>query len=1012
MHYIKSFLLIFFPLTVAAQQQTGGFMIVGPETKYLSGFNYRVYQSKTGYLWICTMNSVVRFDGKRYKNFFSDYANPNSTTDNVAVDVAEDRNGDLWIAGHSKGVARYNQRTGVFKKYPVLSNDNNPMYGINRVLNDAEQQLWFGTAGRGLARYNFQKDTFDFFYPEPGYPKDGTLRGFNHVNDIVQDPANVNLLWVASFHGLYLFNKTEKQFTKFSYPGTDAVEDILINDIELQPDGLMWVGTWSKGMKCFNIKERKYVNRPIPLFADVVNDIKLVNDSTLYAACLSQGLVRYHIPSNRAENITPLKNGASGKQGLTAIQKISNTPDAGIFAGGNFYLFQQHPFYKRLEKNIDLGNNPAELLNGIIWDESKREYWFSTYVAIYNMDENFAIRKRYAVSSFSEEGDIIYGVCIDGKKDIWIATRNQGLKILNRSLSRFEKPLTQILLPDSVLTAVSRINTDSAGNLWLYGKEKLWYIDVFNRSTNAFVLQWDPAYKGQRSLKGVELLVSPRGEAWLFTQQGIFIYNGNGFVKQLFKTGNTRDDLASQTALVGGFNRKYKNIWFSSGDGLQVMSYENYQILANHTVADGLPSMAIRGTVVDSSGRIWVAGASGLGYFDPAKKIWQTYNRFDGLESDFLDQGLFITKNNMIAIPQPNGFSFYNPSDIVMSTDTLLLRITSLTINNEDYADSILPEFITRLDLPYNKNNIEIEFAAMDWVYPEKTKYRYRIEGIEGQHTWMPNNDAHLNLTALQPGKYVLHMRAIGSSGNWSNEIVLPIIIHPPFWKTAWFISLSLLSLSGLIYWFVKYRIAQVKKLDSMRNNISRNLHDDIGASLSNIGILNELAKRNVDEDSSKAKEYLGRAAEDIQHISENLGDIVWNINPMFDNINNLLIRMKRYAADMTDGKDIHCEFEFPEKIDSSLPMDKRRDLYLLFKEAINNLAKHSGAQNAVVRITVGASRLKLFIEDDGKGFDTSIQKEGNGLHNMKQRALQLNAKIELISNPGKGTRLMVEMPI
>lgn len=808
MHYIKCLLLLFLPFTVAAQQQMGDFMVVGPETKYLSGFNYRVYQSKTGYLWICTMNSVVRFDGKRYKNFFSDYSNPNSTTDNLAVDVAEDKNGNLWIAGHSKGVARYNQRTGVFKKYPVLSNDNNPIYGINRVINDAEQQLWLGTSGRGLARYNFQKDTFDFFYPEPGYPKDGTLRGFNHINDIVQDPANVNLLWVGSFHGLYLFDKTGKRFTKFTYPGADAVEDILINDIELQPNGLMWVGTWGKGMKCFNVRERKYESRPIPLFAGVVNDIKLINDSTLYTACLSQGLIRYHIPSNKAEDITPLVSLASGRKRSPALQKISITPDAGIFAGGNFYLFQQHPFYKRLQKNVELGNNPDDQLNGIVWDEVKREYWFSTYVAVYNMDEKFVIRKRYSVSSFSDEGDIVYGICIDGKKDIWITTRKQGLKILNRSTSRFEKPADKLQLPDSAITSISRLNTDSAGNLWLYGRENFWYIDVFKGSSKAFVLQWDKGYKGQRTLKGIELLVSPPGEAWLFSEQGIFIYNRQGFVKHLFKTGNTRDDLASQTALVGGFNKKYKNIWFSSGDGLQVMSYENYEILANHTVADGLPSMAIRGTAVDSSGRIWVAAASGLGYFDPAKKIWQTYNRFDGLESDYLDQGLFITKNNMIAIAQPNGFSFYKPSDIVMSTDSLLLRITSLTVNNEPYADSVLPEFISRLDIPHNKNNIVIEFAAMDWVYPSKTNYRYRIEGIEGRHTWMPINDAQLNLTALQPGEYVLHLRALGSSGNWSNEIVLPITIHAPFWKTAWFISLVLLSLSGLIYWFIRYRIA------------------------------------------------------------------------------------------------------------------------------------------------------------------------------------------------------------
>ncbi|RYD70149.1 MAG: hypothetical protein EOP53_25920 [Sphingobacteriales bacterium] len=211
---------------------------------------------------------------------------------------------------------------------------------------------------------------------------------------------------------------------------------------------------------------------------------------------------------------------------------------------------------------------------------------------------------------------------------------------------------------------------------------------------------------------------------------------------------------------------------------------------------------------------------------------------------------------------------------------------------------------------------------------------------------------------------------------------------------------------------FFQYRLAQVKKLQSMRNNISRNLHDDIGASLSNIGILNELAKRNMEQDKDKASEYLSRAAEDIQHISENLGDIVWNINPMFDNINNLLIRMKRYGADMAEGKNIRTVFDMPEDADIHLPMDKRSDFYLLYKEAVNNMVKHSNAKNALIKIAASSSQLNLWIQDDGKGFDETIQKEGNGLYNMRQRANQLSGKLSIDTSPGNGTTLHFSMPV
>ncbi|RYE17524.1 MAG: hypothetical protein EOP51_23745, partial [Sphingobacteriales bacterium] len=172
-------LLNFFCLSVAAQQQIGNFMAYSAETRFLSGMNYRVYQSRTGYLWICSLNGIIRFDGRRYKNFFSDYLNPNSLTDNIVSDVAEDKNGKLWIAGFAKGVTSYDQRTGLFKKYPVLTKDNNPEYGINKIYTDAEQNLWFATAGRGIAKYDFAKDSFELFYPEPHDATDGSDRGFN-----------------------------------------------------------------------------------------------------------------------------------------------------------------------------------------------------------------------------------------------------------------------------------------------------------------------------------------------------------------------------------------------------------------------------------------------------------------------------------------------------------------------------------------------------------------------------------------------------------------------------------------------------------------------------------------------------------------------------------------------------------------------------------------------------------------------------------------------------------------
>lgn len=202
------------------------------------------------------------------------------------------------------------------------------------------------------------------------------------------------------------------------------------------------------------------------------------------------------------------------------------------------------------------------------------------------------------------------------------------------------------------------------------------------------------------------------------------------------------------------------------------------------------------------------------------------------------------------------------------------------------------------------------------------------------------------------------------------------------------------------------------EKLQVIRDEISRDLHDDVGASLSNINILNELAIRNTNN-PIKANEYLKRAGEDIQHVSESLHDIVWNINSKYDDLNNLFIRMKRYAADMMDGKNIMYNITFPENTANlKLSMDKRKDLYFIFKEAVNNLVKYSEATQVNISMIISKEKIKLNITDNGKGFATENIIMGNGLHNMQHRAQFWNAPFKIESKVGAGTNIYLEMVV
>lgn len=268
-------------------------------------------------------------------------------------------------------------------------------------------------------------------------------------------------------------------------------------------------------------------------------------------------------------------------------------------------------------------------------------------------------------------------------------------------------------------------------------------------------------------------------------------------------------------------------------------------------------------------------------------------------------------------------------------------------------------------------------------------------EELEKQLLISENGQKALQLAAAEK---ILKDRELVNQKNIRNMIVGGMVL--------------LIALAWVLFnrYQLKKKLQQQKALETMRVNIASDLHDDIGASLSNINILNELARRN-EGNHVKSNEYLIRASEDIQHISESLSDIVWNINPRYDDLQNLFIRMKRYASEMMDGSNIDYEISFPEKADRfTLSMERRRDFYLIFKEAVNNLARYSKATTAKVMVETDRKKVRMTISDNGIGFDSAQSSPGNGIHNMQQRAASWNDRLEIKSEPGKGTAVILEM--
>lgn len=1007
----------------------GSYIAYGPETGYFSGLNFSVYQSANGYLWIGTPNGVVRFDGKRYKSFFSDYSDNNSPSDNTIVDIAEDKNGELWFAGFSHGVTKYNQRTGRFTKYPALSKDNFPFYTVYTIIKDSEGDMWFATGGRGLAKYIYKSDSFLLYYPEPDKCKDGSIRGDNYITDIVEDKSDKNILWCSSFHGLFAFNKQTKQFVR--YPSANTT-DILINTIELDTDGNIWTGTWGKGMQFFNITSKAFEKSKEKNFPSIVYDLKRINDSILYAACMNEGLYALNTRTGKLMNVTPPLNPADPTINKVDIQKVSVTPDAGIFIGGNYYVYQQHTAYARLKKNVvypDLKKtDPAILLTGVVWDEKSQQYWLTTNggKGIYTVSKN--LQEVIPVARSKQDNSYFQDPVVDAFGRIWMLNKDKGISQLNPATKTIGPPYDKLPLPDSLSQKIWRLIADKEQNLWMMSGERFIYWNVSNNTVEIFPLRWDDAYKGPRNIQSAEMKFDPEGNPWLITQSGLFqCKRDEKKIFHFYKKGNRRKDLSSGSFVSGAFN-KYKNFWLTGGNGIQVYDWQNDTVQSNHTLTGGLPSMQVTSLATDTSGKIWAGSVTGVMRFDPTKKIWQLFNRLDGMERDYLDGNIYVTSNNKLIIDQQNGLLVKDADEIGSGSAVPALRITGVYINNTEYKDSVLPEFIDQVELPYDKNNIDIEFAAMDWLYPFKTKYRYRVDGRTHGIGFLPNTDRVISLTpglgfqpntegrislaGLQPGKYTIHIRALSSNGLFSKDIVLRLVIRPPFWETGWFMLLCVIALLGITVLLYRYRIRQLKKMYEMRSGIAKDLHDEIGSTLTSIKILSQVSHSNLSKDKEKASSLLQKITEQSTGIQQSVNDIVWAIQPDNDKLQNMVIRMREYIGHTLEPKDIDVSFNAEKTVLSkSFGMQQRRDFFLIFKEAITNAAKYSKCSRVDILLKSHYNNVVLTIVDDGIGFDTTRVTSSNGLKNMKSRAKAMNGSITIDSQLGRGTVITVEAP-
>ena len=976
----------------------------------------------TGFLWFATQDGLNRYDGKEFQVFKKNFDDITTSSASTTGKLAVGNRNDLWLISSGGKLERMNLYDQTVVPVTMLGGIQLPP--VSCIYPDGDN-LWIGTETRGLFVYNLSTKKLLQHQTTSSFP---VKIASNEVNDIFKDKSGQ--IWVLTAAGVTVFKEVSRpEKTLLKSAGTGSTQ-VSCGSLTEDSNGSLWLGTYGKGLM-----------------------LKRRTDSTFTSFC---GFNEQALPQNLtvftilADQLKRIWIGTYG-QGLYIINPADSTITHILSDKKN---------------SLSLGYNDVLSIrqdkNGGIWigtDGGGVSYYdrrlnnFSLY-STNNVDEDISIEQ-------------IRSITTDQRNRIWVGTSNNGLTYLDPANNTFEtihfSPVRQGVRNHERIVSLL---TDNDGDIWVGSQGN--GLLILNPDTRKIKKQFFPDTVASLSIPDhtVWCMLPDGDNVWIGTRYaGLSLINKHtGVIKNYIHRPGMTNSLAennirkviflNDTTLCVGFEKKgvqffnttqekffnipsldtswraevvVKTLYFQHpllwigtlGKGIITYNVESKQVVMINE-ENGLPNHTVYGILPDRDGALWISSNKGICRFRPPSNLklvnrshFTVFAAEDGLQSNEFNTGAYHQANNgSLFFGGIRGLNILSPEKMVTSEQPINTAIIRATVNNEPYQSDTNIVFKKILHLKSGNNSLAFNFAALDFASANKITYYYQLDDYE--KNWInAGNRSYASYTNLPPGRYLFKVKA---SHNGQSDVApvttLSIVIDPPFWRTWWFLLLAIAAVTGVLYALYRYRINQLIALQKVRNRIATDLHDDIGSTLTNISILSELSKKNM-QNEEQTKNFLNRISEEVYFSNQALDDIVWSINTSNDTLEQTVARMRRYAAEVFDIGNISYSLQLDEQFERyKLNMDQRRDCFLLFKEAINNIYKHAHAKHVSIKVWVERSHLYMEIVDDGKGFDTSASSNRNGIKNMHSRIEKRNGSINIRSGEGKGTCTEIAFPL
>jgi signal transduction histidine kinase len=552
---------------------------------------------------------------------------------------------------------------------------------------------------------------------------------------------------------------------------------------------------------------------------------------------------------------------------------------------------------------------------------------------------------------------------------------------------------------------------DRRGDIWVIGqlpdhvKLLRW-----RRATNDFqtygASEGLPDLTSRPAISRPAITEGPAGQLFFgFREAGLFVYCAGRFEAIL--------DRGKPFGVVSLHVDRLGRLWIVGVDG-SVSRFDDLstrRLTRDARVTRSLKSANVRCMVEDAKGHFYFGTTSGVIEIDPETGDTWRYTTAEGLAKNEVWSAL--VSRGEIWFGTIAGVSRLDTTRVRASPPAPRALIRTVHVNADARIVSELGQHaVSGLTLAPSERRVAIDFFALSFASGERVTYQYRLEGAE--EGWSaPTPARSVNYAHLSPGPYRFLVHAVTLSGATSAiPASVSFRILPPVWQRSWFVAVASVFVVGLVALLYRYRVAQIVAIERVRTRIATDLHDDIGASLSQIAILSELARGEADTRPATAY-TLDRIATTSRELVESMGDIVWAINPKRDRVGDLLQRMRHFASDTFTARSIDFTFRAPDAgRDLALAADVRREVLLIFKEAVNNIARHARCHHAEIDVRIERDGLVLQVADDGQGLSASTGRDGgHGLQSMQERATRLNGCLEVHTGPSRGTTLVLRVP-